>query len=113
MFDIANLMGKVKEMQAKLQEAQENLVHLKASAEAGAGMVKATVNGKKMLVSIEIDKDLLRPEDKDMLQDLVVAATNKAIQEVDALAQEELRKQTQDILPNLPNIPGLDLNKMG
>jgi DNA-binding YbaB/EbfC family protein len=113
MFDIANLMGKVKEMQAKLQEAQENLVHLKASAEAGAGMVKATVNGKKMLVSMEIDKDLLRPEDKDMLQDLVVAAVNKAIQEVDAIAQEELRKQTQDILPNLPNIPGLDLNKMG
>jgi hypothetical protein len=110
MFDIANLMGKVKEMQAKLQEAKENLVHLKASAEAGAGMVKATVNGKKMVVSIEVDKDLLRPEDKEMMQDLIVAAINKAMQEIEVQAEAELRKTTEGILPN---IPGLDLNNMG
>jgi nucleoid-associated protein EbfC len=110
MFDIANLMGKVKEMQSKLQEAKENLVHLKASAEAGAGMVKATVNGKKMVVSIEVDKDLLRPEDKEMMQDLIVAAINKAMQEIEVQAEAELRKTTEGILPN---IPGLDLNNMG
>jgi nucleoid-associated protein EbfC len=105
MFDIANLMGKVKEMQTKLQEAQENLVHIKAQAEAGAGMVKAVVNGKKQVVAIEVDDDLIRPEDKEMMQDLIVAAINKAMQEVEVLAKEELKNATQGVMPN---IPGLD-----
>ena len=108
MFDIANLMGKVKEMQAKMQEAQENLVHIKASSEAGAGMVKATVNGKKQVVSIDIDKDMIRREDKEMMIDLIIAAVNKAITEVDILAKEELKKTAQDVIPNMPNIPGFD-----
>lgn len=107
MFDL-NIMGKVKEMQEKMQEAQENLIHLKTSAEAGAGMVKATVNGKKQIVSIDIDKDLIRPEDREMMQDLIIAAVNKALNEVDALAKETLKSAVQDVLPNMPNIPGFD-----
>lgn len=100
------MMGKMKEVQAKIKEAQENLVHLKASGESGGGMVKATVNGKKEVVSIEIDQDLVKPDDREMLQDLVVAAVNKALQEVEGLAKEEIRKSTEGMLPN---IPGLDL----
>ena len=109
MFDMMKMMGKMKEVQARLKEAQDNLVHVKASGEAGGGMVKATVNGKKQLVAVEIDPILLKTEDKTILQDLVVAAVNKAMEDVDILAKEELRKSTEGLLPN---IPGMDLSSM-
>ena len=107
MFDMMKMMGKMKEVQAKVKEAQENLVHIKVTGESGGGMVKATVNGKKELVSLDIDQDLVKPDDREMLQDLIVAAVNKALQEVEVLAKEELRKSTEGMLPN---IPGLDLS---
>ena len=100
------MMGKMKEVQAKVKEAQANLVNIKTTAESGGGMVKATVNGKKELISLEIDNDLVKPDDKEMLQDLVVAAVNKATQEVEVLAKEEMKKSTEGMLPN---IPGMDL----
>jgi len=109
MFDMMKMMGKVKEVQARMKEAQENLASIKASAESGGGMVKATVNGKKMLVSLEIDPAILKSEDKVLVQDLVVAAVNKASDEVEILAKEEIRKSTEGILPN---IPGMDFSSM-
>ena len=72
-------------------------------------MVKATVNGKKQLVAIEVDPALLKSEDKVILQDLIVAAVNKANDEAEGLAKEEMRKSTEGLLPN---IPGLDLSGM-
>lgn len=107
MFDMMKMMGKMKEVQARLKEAQENLVHLQASGEAGAGMVKATVNGKKQVVTVEIDPALMKGEDRVVLQDLIVAAVNKASEEAEILAKESLRKSTEGLLPN---IPGMDLS---
>ena len=109
MFDMMKMMGKVKEVQARMKDAQENLVLIKASAESGGGMVKATVNGKKHLISLEIDPLILKAEDQILVQDLIVAAVNKASDEVDILAKEEIRKSTEGILPN---IPGMDLSSM-
>jgi DNA-binding YbaB/EbfC family protein len=109
MMDMFNMMGKVKEVQARLKEAQDNLVHLKATGESGGGMVRATVNGKKQLLIIDIDPSLLKSEDKSILQDLIVAAVNMASDEAENLAKEELRKSTEGILPN---IPGLDLSNL-
>ena len=106
MFDMMKMMGKMKEVQAKVKEAQDNLVNIKITAESGAGMVKATVNGKKELVKLELDQDLMKPGDQEMLQDLVIAAVNKAMAEVEVLAKEEIKKSTEGLLPN---IPGLDL----
>lgn len=106
MFDMMKMMGKMKEVQAKVKEAQDNLVNIKTTAESGGGMVKATVNGKKELISLDIDNDLIKPDDKEMLQDLVVAAVNKATQEAEVLAKEEIKKSTEGMLPN---IPGMDL----
>ncbi|MEM6523335.1 MAG: YbaB/EbfC family nucleoid-associated protein [Bacteroidota bacterium] len=106
MFDMMKMMGKMKEVQAKVKEAQDNLVNITTTAESGAGMVKATVNGKKELVKLELDKDLVKPEDQEMLQDLIIAAVNKATSEVEVLAKDELKKSTEGLLPN---IPGLDL----
>ncbi len=107
MFDMMKMMGKMKEVQAKMKDAQDNLVHVRASGESGGGMVKATVNGKRLLVSIDIDPVLLKENDKAVLQDLVVAAVNKASEEADVLAKEELKKSTEGLIPN---IPGLDLS---
>ncbi|MBK5279828.1 MAG: YbaB/EbfC family nucleoid-associated protein [Bacteroidia bacterium] len=109
MFDMMKMMGKVKEVQARMKEAQENLVSIKATADSGGGMVTATVNGKKLLLSLDIDPIILKSEDKVLVQDLIVAAVNKASEEVDVLAREEIRKSTEGILPN---IPGMDFSSM-
>jgi DNA-binding YbaB/EbfC family protein len=109
MFDMMKMMGKMKEVQARMKQAQDNLGNLRASGESGGGMVKATVNGKRQLVALDIDPTLLKAEDKIVVQDLVVAAVNKASEEVDVLAKEEMRKSTEGLLPN---IPGLDLTGM-
>lgn len=109
MFDMMNMFGKVKEMQAKLQQAKESLGAITAEGEAAGGMVKATVNGHHKVIKIEIDKDLIKPEEADMLQDLCVAAVNKALEVVGEKAKVEMKKATEGVLPN---IPGLDLNGM-
>ncbi|HQQ98340.1 MAG TPA: YbaB/EbfC family nucleoid-associated protein [Cyclobacteriaceae bacterium] len=109
MLDMMNMMGKVKEMQARLKQAQGNLELITVSGEAGAGMVRATVNGKKKLLSIEVDPSIVSPGEKFLLQDLVVAAVNKAMEEAELKAKEELRKSTEGILPN---IPGMDLSNL-
>ncbi len=109
MFDMMKMMGKMKEVQARLKEAQDNLVNVRASGESGGGLVKATVNGKRQLVGLDIDASLFNAEEKTVLQDLVVAAVNKAAEEAEVIAKEELRKSTEGLLPN---IPGLDLSNL-
>jgi len=109
MFDMNKMMEKVKEVQEKMKQAQDQLENITATAEAGAGMVKATVNGKKKVLDIEIDNDIIKPEDKEIIQDLVVAAVNKALDEVDIKAKEEMKKHTEGFMPN---IPGFDFGNM-
>jgi nucleoid-associated protein EbfC len=109
MFDMMKMMGKMKEVQTRLKEAQDNLVKLRANGESGAGMVKAIVNGKKQLVQLDIDPSLLKGDDQVILQDLIVAAVNKAQDEADILAKEEMRKSTEGLIPN---IPGFDISGM-
>lgn len=109
MFDMMKMMGKMKEVQQKMKEAQDSLVNVKASGEAGGGMVRAIVNGKKQVVAIDIDPLILKAEDRVLVQDLVIAAVNKASEEADVLAKEELKKATEGLLPN---IPGMDLSSL-
>ncbi len=106
MIDMMKMLGKMKEVQAKIKEAQENLTHIKVTGESGGGMVKATVNGKKQVIAIDIDNEIVNGDDKIMLQDLIVAAINKALEEADVKAKEEMKKHTEGLIPN---IPGLDL----
>lgn len=109
MFDMMKMMGKVREVQERMKVAQESLAQITATGEAGAGMVRATVNGRKQVQQIEIDPSILKREDQVLVQDLTVAAINKAMDEVDGLAKEHLRKSTEGLLPN---IPGMDLSSM-
>ncbi|MBO6760299.1 MAG: YbaB/EbfC family nucleoid-associated protein, partial [Roseivirga sp.] len=67
------------------------------------------VNGKKSVISIDIDESLLSKDDKEMLQDLTVAAINNAMEKADARAKEEIKKSTDGLMPN---IPGMDLGNL-
>ncbi len=109
MFDMMGMMGKMKEMQSKMQEAQGKLVEIISDGEAGGGMVKATVNGKKELLTIEIEPELLKPEDAKLTQDLIVAAVNAAMKNIDDKVKTEMGKVTEDLMPK---IPGFDLNNL-
>lgn len=109
MFDLMSMMGKVKEAQAKIKETQAKLVHLRATGESGAGMVKVEVNGHRQVLKIEMDDSLINPGDKEMLSDLIVAATNKAMEEIEVKIKNEMKSATEGMLPN---IPGMDLGNM-
>jgi nucleoid-associated protein EbfC len=109
MGDMMGLMGKMKDLQARMKEAQEQLATLTETAESGAGLVRVTVNGQKKVVALQIDPELIKPEDKEMLQDLVVAATNKALDTIEPKIKEHIQKSTEGLMPN---IPGLDLGSL-
>lgn len=104
------MMGKVKELQEKMKQAQDELQFLTATAEAGGGLVKATANGQRRLLKLDIDESLLTGQDREMLADLVVAAVNKVLQDVGEQAKEELKRKTSGLLPN---VPGLDFGSLG
>ena len=109
MFDMSSMMGKIQEAQAKLKEAQEKLVHVSAEGDAGGEMVKVTVNGKKQVINVVIDDALMSKDDKVMLQDLVVAATNKALENIEPKIKGTMSDATSGVIPN---IPGMDLGSM-
>jgi DNA-binding YbaB/EbfC family protein len=105
--NMADLFGKMQEMQQKASELKENLAKQTFSAEAGGGMVKVTVNGTKQVLSIDFNKELVGTEDLDILGDLVVAAVNKAMNE----AENNTKNSFGDFTKNL--IPGFDPSKLG
>ena len=110
MFDMMKMMGKLGELKGKMAEAQAKVAQIQASGESGAGLVKATVTGNKKLVSLEIDPSLINPGDSTMMVDLIISAVNLAQANAEELAKEEMKKNTEGILPN---IPGLDLSVFG
>ncbi len=101
-MDISGLFGKVKEMQEKIQESQERVKKFQAEGEAGGGMVRALVNGERRVISINVDDALVNNDDKELIQDLSVAAVNAAMEKIDQLIKDEMSKVTG----GLPNIPG-------
>ena len=100
-----NIMQQAMKMQKKMQELQEKAAEQEVEASAGGGMVKVTVNGKQELVNITIEKSVVEDGDVEMLQDLVVAAVNKGIEDSQNMMKEEMSKLTGGM--NIPNIPGM------
>ena len=89
-------------MQQQMAQKQAELAEKTVTAQSGGGMVTATVNGAHELLELSIDPDVIDPEDKEMLEDMVVAAVNQAMQQAEEMAQQELGK-----LAGGMNIPGL------
>ncbi len=99
---LPGMLGRVREMQAKMQEVQGRLGEMRAEADAGGGMVTAICNGKLELVRLKIDAARLNlgaagPADLELLEDLIVAAVAAAQQKAAATAREEMAKAAQDI----------------
>jgi DNA-binding YbaB/EbfC family protein len=103
--DLGGLMQQAQAMQQKVQELQSELERLEIVGQAGAGLVKVTVNGKNETRRVEIDASLLKPDDKGVVEDLVVAACNDARTRVEELVQERMRSLTG----GLPLPPGFRL----
>jgi nucleoid-associated protein EbfC len=111
-MNMADMFGKVQEMQKKMEETKANLGKIEVSAEVGGGMVKVVANGNREIISIKIDKDVIDPNDPEMLEDLVVAGVNKALAEADRNAKEKMMEVTKGMIPG-GGIPGMDLSKFG
>lgn len=97
-----SMMKKVQKMQQEMARTQQEIEEKEFSSTAGGGVIEAVVNGKKEVVKIKIDEDVVDPEDTEMLEDLVVAAINDALKKADEYSQREMGKLTGNI-----NIPGL------
>lgn len=111
-MNMADMFGKVQEMQRKMEETKANLSKIEVHAEVGGGMVQVTANANREIISIKIDKDVIDPADSEMLEDLIVAGVNKALAEADQVSKEEMMKVTQGMIPG-GGLPGMDLSKFG
>jgi len=90
--DMSKMMKAAQEMQGKMGEMQERLATITVEGEAGAGMVKVTATAKGDLTGLEIDPSIFRPEDKEMVEDLILAAVRDARERAEARGQEEMQK---------------------
>ena len=104
-MDLMGMMKKAQAVQAKLQEAQEELGRLEVEGQAGGGMVSLTLTAKGELKGVRIDASLLTPNDKEMLEDLIIAAFADGKAKADRAAAEKMQALTE----GLPLPPGMKL----
>ena len=105
MKDIMGLMSKAKEMQDKMQAVQEELGNLEVEGTSGGGMVTVTLNGKGLMTGLKIDPSLVKEDEADILEDLILAAHNDAKGKV----EDETARRTQELTAGLPIPPGMKL----
>ena len=99
---IGDIMKQAQKMQEKMQKIQDELADLQVEASSGGGMVTVVANGKQEIIEVRIDKQVVDPEDVEMLEDLVVAAVNQAMEKAQELANDEMGKAAGGMLGNLP-----------
>ena len=100
--NMANLMKQAQRMQRQMEESQKELETKEFSAAAGGGAVEITVSGKKELIKVKLDKDAVDPDDVEMLEDLIMAATNEALRKVDEATNSMMGKMTGGLGGGLP-----------
>jgi hypothetical protein len=102
--NIGNIMKQAKKMQEKIGRLQQELETKTVEAQSGGGMVRVLVNGKFEIVSLKIEKDVVNPEDIEMLQDLIAAAVNEGVRKSQEMAASEMSKLTGGL-----SIPGMGM----
>ena len=107
-MNMADMFGRIAEMQQKMAETQAALAQKTVTVEAGGGMVKVTANGALRVTAIKIDPDAVDTDDRELMEDLIVAGVNKALEEAERMRAEEMRNVAGGLLP-----PGMDLGSLG
>jgi len=102
MKGMGNMMKQAQKLQSKMLKMQEELAEKTVESSSGGGMVKVVANGKQQIVSIQIEEEVIDPEEVEMLQDLVLAAVNDALSKSQEMVSTEMSKLTGGL-----NIPGL------
>ena len=102
MQNFNTIMKQAKKMQEKMGQLQKELETKTVEAQAGGGMVRVVVNGKYEIVSLKIEKEVVNPEDVEMLQDLIAAAVNEGIRKAQEMTSQEMAKITGGL-----SIPGM------
>ena len=102
MKGMGNMMKQAQKLQAKMMKLQDELGERTVETTAGGGMVKVVANGKQQIVSIQIEKEVVDPEDVEMLQDLILSAANEALTKSQEMVAAEMSKLTGGL-----NIPGI------
>ena len=105
MKDLMGMMGKVREMQARMQKVQEELEALEMEGQSGGGLVSVTLNGKGDMRRVRIDPSLMKPDEAEIVEDLILAAAQDAKRKVEANVQQKMAEVTG----GLPIPPGMKL----
>ena len=105
MTDFSSMMKKAQELQGRMTEMQSELDKLECKGTSGAGLVTVTLNGKGDMKGIEIDASLIKPDDAEILEDLILAAHGDARAKMERQVQEKMK----DITGGLPIPPGMKL----
>lgn len=105
MAGMMDLMKQAQAMQTKMQEVQAELERLEVEGQSGGGLVRVTLSAKGQMKGVALDASLLKPDDKDMIEDLIVAAHDDARKKADRLVEERMKSVTA----GLPIPPGLKL----
>lgn len=102
--ELMKALEQVQKMQEEVSKMQESLGSVIASAEAGGGMVKVTANGNGEIIAIKLEKEVIDPNEQEMLEDLVVAAANRALSKAKELADEKMSSVANNFMPNIPGL---------
>ena len=102
--NMANLMKQAQKMQRQMEEQAKELETKQFTATAGGGAVKVTVSGKREVLSVELQEEVVDPEDIEMLQDLIVAAVNEALRQVDEANSSVMSKLTGGLGGGMPGL---------
>ncbi len=103
-MNMNKIMKDLQKMQQQVDRMQEELAERTVEATAGGGMVRVVCNGRQEIISIDIDKEVVDPDDVEMLQDLVLAAVNEALRTSQEMVADEMAKITKGV--NMPGLPG-------
>ncbi len=103
--NMGKMMQQIQKMQQEMDQLQNTLDQKTVEAQSGGGVVRVVCNGALEIVELEIEPDVVDPDDVDMLRDLVIAAVNQGLRAARDMVGEEMSKITGGL--NLPNIPGL------